>query len=112
MKPVVTSLAAIAAMAGLFGCQPDQEYRLAEACRESVAFRVTPNSNALAESCSCLAKAAVQQLDRDTVEYMIGMLKDPVQAMQSDAPDNVARVKKIVDFQFRNAACMRSLTVT
>jgi hypothetical protein len=112
MKPIVTSLAAVAAMAGLFGCQPDQEYRLAEACRESMTFMVAPNDNALEKTCGCLAKAAVQQLDYDTVEFMIAMLKDPDLTMQDDTPANIARMEKIVEFQFGNEACMRPLTVS
>lgn len=112
MKPIVALLAAVVAVAGLSGCRPDQEYRLAEACRESATFILAPQGNALEETCNCLAKSAVQQLDADTVEYMITMLEDQQPAFSDTSPEGMARLEKVVDFQLKNTACMRPLTLS
>ena len=98
----VTALGVLLAFAALPGCRPDQEYRLAEACRTGVNYIIAPQGK---DSCACLAKAAVAQLDGKVVEDMIRMFEGDQTMVASLTTDDAGSMMKIMDFSMKNAAC-------
>ena len=109
MKPIHTSLAALALVAGLSACRPDQEYRLAEACRESVTYIVAPRGDGMEKACSCLAKAAVAQLTSSEIEYMIRMYDGDQTLLASGGGEGMESLAKIIEFEAGNQRCLNLL---